>query len=517
MARNNSPMEWEIVAGLEVHAELSTKSKIFCSCKAAYGGSPNTHVCPVCAGMPGALPVLNREVVEYALRLGLALDCSITRRCKFDRKNYFYPDLPKAYQISQLYAPVCADGFLEIETDSGRKKIGIREIHMEEDAGKLTHSSQGSLIDFNRCGVPLLEIVSYPDFTGADASEAAAQVIAYLEKLRETLLFLNICDCKMQEGSMRADVNLSVRRPGGVLGVRTETKNMNSFKAIRRAVEYEAERQIGMLEDSEKIIQETRRWDDENGTSSGMRSKENAQDYRYFPDPDLLPVNIDDEWIARARENLPELAFQKRERYARDYGISSEEARVLTSHKNISVLFETLARKSEAVLSANADVSANSGAAVNAALEAAHLISGEIMRLMNNAGMLCEDLITRDAAGDRGCPINADKLAVLIGFVARGKINRASFKEAVEAVFTSGADPEKYIAEKGMMMVSDDNAVIKAVEKVLAGNRDAALEYRAGKEKIFSFLMGMVMKELGRGGNPELAKKILQDSLGAGS
>jgi len=491
-------MKFEIVIGLEVHAELSTKSKIFCGCTTAYGGEPNTHVCSVCAGMPGVLPVLNREVVEYALRLGLVLNCSITRYCKFDRKNYFYPDLPKAYQVSQLYAPICTDGFLEIETNSAdrsageknKKKIRIREIHMEEDAGKLNHSSHGSQMDFNRCGVPLLEIVTQPDFISNSASDAAAQVTAYLEKLRETLLYLDICDCKMQEGSMRADINLSLRQSGGEFGVRTETKNMNSFKAIARAIEYEVERQSDILEDGGKIIQQTRRWDDDKGTSSGMRSKENAQDYRYFPEPDLLPINIDDDWISRVEKNLPELAFQKRERYIRDYKISADEAFVLTCHKNISNLFETLAQKCEA------------SSFGNAAVEAAHLISGEIMRLMNNANMLPEDLV-----------IDIDKLAALIGLVTSAKINRASFKETIEAVFIKNIDPESYIKEKGLMMISDDKAVADAVEKVLLANQDSAADYRAGKVKVFGFLMGMVMKELGKGGNPELAKKILESML----
>ncbi|MCL2265016.1 MAG: Asp-tRNA(Asn)/Glu-tRNA(Gln) amidotransferase subunit GatB [Treponema sp.] len=492
-------MKWETVIGLEVHAELSTKSKIFCACTTAYGGEPNTHVCPVCAGMPGALPVLNREVVEYAMRLGLALNCSITKYCKFDRKNYFYPDLPKAYQVSQLYAPICRNGFLEIEVEGIKKKIGIREIHMEEDAGKLNHvrtqGFAGSLMDFNRCGVPLLEIVSNPDFTNTSAVKAAQEVTAYLEKLRETLLYLDICDCKMQEGSMRADINLSLRRPGGELGVRTETKNMNSFKAIGRAIEYEIERQIDILEDGGQIIQETRRWDDDKGTSSGMRSKENAQDYRYFPEPDLLPISIDDEWIAQVEKNLPELAFQKRERYMRDYKISSDEAFTLTCHKNISGLFETLVQK----------CSANAALTANTALEAAHLISGEIMRLMNNANILPEDLA-----------INADKLTSLIGFVTDGKINRASFKETVEAVFTNDIDPEGYIKEKGLMMIRDDKAVTEAVEKVILANQDSVTDYRAGKEKVFGFLMGMVMKELGKGGNPELAKKTLEMKLKLG-
>ena len=477
-------MKWETVIGLEVHAELSTKSKIFCSCTTAYGGDPNTHVCPVCAGMPGVLPVLNREAVDYALRLGLALNCSITRYCKFDRKNYFYPDLPKAYQVSQLYSPICRDGFLEIDSDGGRKKIRIREIHMEEDAGKLNHGVSGSQMDFNRCGVPLLEIVSHPDFVCDSAASAAAEVTAYLEKLRETLLYLDICDCKMQEGSMRADINLSVRRTGEDYGVRTETKNMNSFKAITRAIEYEAGRQIDILEDGGQIVQETRRWDDNRGTSSGMRSKENAQDYRYFPEPDLLPVFIDDEWISRVSDNLPELAFQKRERYMRDFNISADEAAVLTCHKNISGLFEALAQKTAQPA------------------ESAHLICGGIMRLMNNANTLPEDL-----------DIDTDKLAVCISFVTEGRINRASFKETVEAVFKDNVDPAAYIAEKGLMMVSDDRAVTEAVKKVLLANAGSAAEYRAGKEKIFGFLMGMVMKELGKGGNPELARNVLQENL----
>ena len=474
-------MKWETVIGLEVHAELSTKSKIFCACTTAYGGEPNTHVCPVCAGMPGVLPKLNRSVVEYAIRAALALNCTITKYCKFDRKNYFYPDLPKAYQVSQLYAPICRDGHLEIEVDGQKKKINIREIHMEEDAGKLVHDNRGggaSFMDFNRCGVPLMEIVTHPDL------RSAAEALAYLEKLRETLLYLDVCDCKMQEGSIRADINLSVRLPGGELGTRTETKNMNSFKAIGRAIEYETARQIEILEDGGHIVQETRRWDDDNGTSSGMRSKENAQDYRYFPEPDLLPMHIDDEWLARVRENLPELAHQKRERYSKDFGISESEASVLTVHKNISGLFETVARQS------------------GQPVEAAHLITGEIMRLMNNANILPEDL-----------SLDSRKLATLISFVIDEKINRGAYKETIEAVFTHNVDPETYIAEKGLMMINDDKAVIAAVEAVIGENQAAAADYRAGKEKIFGFLMGQVMKKLGGKGNPDMAKKTLLSML----
>jgi len=473
-------MKWETVIGLEVHTELSTKSKIFCACTTSYGGEPNTHVCPVCAGMPGVLPVLNRSVVEYAIRLGLALDCSITKYCKFDRKNYFYPDLPKAYQVSQLYSPICRDGHLDIEVNGQKKTINIREIHMEEDAGKLIHDANGAntFMDFNRCGVPLLEIVSQPDFRNA------AEVIAYLEKLRETLLYLDVSDCKMQEGSIRADINLSVRLPGGELGVRTETKNMNSFKAIARAIEYETSRQIEILEDGGQIVQETRRWDDEKLESYGMRSKENAQDYRYFPEPDLLPMEIDDLWLESIRKNLPELAQQKRNRYYRDFKIPESEAAVLTVHKNICDLFETIAKKSRQPV------------------EAAHLLTGEIMRLMNNANVLPEDL-----------SIDADKLSLLITFIANGKINRSAYKETVEAVFTNNVDPLRYIAEKGLLMINDDNAVIEAVKAVITENQSSVADYRAGKEKVFGFLMGQVMKKLGGKGNPDTAKKMLEDAL----
>jgi aspartyl-tRNA(Asn)/glutamyl-tRNA(Gln) amidotransferase subunit B len=476
-------VKWETVIGLEVHAELSTQSKIFCGCTTAYGGEPNTHVCPVCSGMPGVLPVLNRAVVEYAMRLGLALDCAITQYCKFDRKNYFYPDLPKAYQVSQLYAPICRDGHLDIEADGHKKTIHIREIHMEEDAGKLIHDPRtgNTFMDFNRCGVPLLEIVTQPDFRGAQ------DVIAYLEKLRETLLYLDVCDCKMQEGSLRADINLSVRHEGGELGIRTETKNMNSFKAIARAIEYERLRQIEILEDGGQVVQETRRWDDDKLESYGMRSKEDAQDYRYFPEPDLLPMDIDDAWLASVRENLPELAHQKRERYCRDYNIPEFEAEVLTVHKNICDLFESVARQS------------------GQPLEAAHLLTGEIMRLMNNANILPEDLAVD--------PQQLLSFVTLITLVTNEAINRSAYKETVEAVFTRNVDPERYIAEKGLKMINDDAIVIKAADAVIAENSDSVADYRAGKEKIFGFLMGQVMKKLGGKGNPDAVKKTLIEML----
>ena len=473
-------MDWEIVMGLEVHVELLTKTKIFCACTTDFGDEPNSQVCPVCSGMPGSLPKLNRAVVEYAVKLGLTLGCKITQSCKFDRKNYFYPDLPKAYQVSQLYAPICQDGHMEIKTKGQKKSIGIREIHMEEDAGKLIHApgSGGTFMDFNRCGVPLLEIVSQPDF------RSGSEVLAYLDQLRETILYLGICDCKMQEGSMRADVNLSVRKPGGELGVRTEMKNLNSFKAIGRAIEYEATRQIDIIEDGGKIVQETRRWDDDQGESFAMRSKENAQDYRYFPEPDLLPIHIDDAWLNRIKESLPELAHQKRERYVRDYGLSEYATSILTNHKSISDLFENVSRQS------------------GNPLETANLISSEIMRLMNNTNTLPENL-----------SLDGRKLSILIALVAGEKINRNAYKEVVEAVFTNNVDPEDYIAEKGLMMLSDDNAVAEAVDAVLTDNLDAVSDYRSGKDKAFGFLMGQVMKKLGKTCNPEIVRNVLKERL----
>ena len=473
-------MSWEMVMGIEVHAELSTNSKIFCGCTTKFGGQPNTHVCPVCAGMPGVLPRLNHSVVEYAMRLGLTLGSEITNHCKFDRKNYFYPDLPKAYQVSQLYLPICRGGSLEIEVDGYKKEIGLCEIHMEEDSGKLIHGEQtgNTFMDFNRCGVPLLEIVSQPDFSSVN------EAIAYLEKLREILLYLDVCDCKMQEGSMRADVNISVRREGEALGVRTEMKNLNSFKAISRAIEYEAKRQIEVLETGGQIVQETRRWDDVMGNSVAMRSKENAQDYRYFPEPDLLPLDIDDAWIARVKDSIPELAHQKRERYVCDYAITTADAEILTRHKNISDLFEAVAQQS------------------GKPAEAAHLVLGEILRLMNNHNILAEELV-----------VDKDKMVTLITLLSEGKINRASYKQTIEAVFERDVDPHAYITEKGLMMQSDDGVIKETVAAVLAANEEAIADYRAGKDRAFGFLVGQSMKILGKGGNPNMVKQVLEEML----
>jgi len=473
-------MSWEIVMGLEVHAELSTQSKIFCGCSTKFGAEPNTQVCVGCGGFPGSLPVLNKAVVEYAVRAGLALNCDITKFSTFDRKNYFYPDLPGAYQISQLHAPICRNGSLEIEANGEKKHIGIHQIHMEQDAGKLVHDAgKFTLIDLNRASTPLIEIVTRPDFRSAD------EVIAYLEKLREILLYLDVCDCKMQEGSFRADVNLSVRRVGEEkLGTRTEVKNINSFKAISRAIEYEAARHIETLEEGGRLVQETRRWDDDRGQSFSMREKANALDYRYFPDPDLLPIIIDDEWLSQIKDSIPELAHEKRERYISDYGVSVKESVILTSHKNISSLFEQLVEKSKNPT------------------ESTNLITGELMYLMNTTNTLPEEL-----------DINADKLALLISLLLDGKISRAAYKDVVGAIFADDVCPESYINEHKLMMVSDTSVIDKVVEAVVANNEKAVAEYREGKEKAFGFLVGQAMKELGSAGNPEMIRAKLKELL----
>ena len=329
--------QYETVIGLEVHVELATKTKIFCGCSTEFGGLPNTHTCPVCTGMPGSLPVLNKQVLEYAMAVGLATNCTISRYSKFDRKNYFYPDNPQNYQISQLYLPICKDGYVEIETPSGVKKVRIHEIHMEEDAGKLIHDEweDCTLVDYNRSGVPLIEIVSEPDMRSAE------EVTAYLEKLRLIIQYLGASDCKLQEGSMRADVNLSVREIGAAeFGTRTEMKNLNSFKAISRAIEGERQRQIELIEEGKRVIQETRRWDDNKEFSYSMRSKEDAQDYRYFPDPDLVPMMISEEWIERIRKNQPELRTEKMKRYREEFDIPDYDIEIITGTKKMADLFE---------------------------------------------------------------------------------------------------------------------------------------------------------------------------------
>lgn len=453
---------YEVVIGLEVHVELNTATKIFCNCSTEFGAAPNTHVCPVCSGMPGVLPVLNKGVLQRAVAVGLATNCTITQKCKFDRKNYFYPDLPKAFQTSQLYLPICRNGYLEIATAEGGKKVRIHEIHMEEDAGKLNHEAQSgsTLIDFNRCGVPLLEIVSEPDMTCAD------DVLAYLEKLKSTLEYLNVSDCKMQEGSMRADVNLSVRRVGDAeLGTRTETKNMNSFKAIARAIEYEIFRQIELLEDGGQVLQETRRWDDERGVGYAMRSKENAHDYRYFPEPDLAPINISDEWLEEIRGTIPELPDQKQARYVADYKLSDYDAAQLTRYRKLAEIFESAVQL---------------GAAPK---EAANLLIGDCLRLLNAEGKEAADLT-----------FEPEKLAELLKLVAAGTINKTTAKAVFELIYADNIDPVAYVKENGLEMVSDDGALDAMIDEVIAANPKSVADYQGGKKAALGFLVGQIMK-----------------------
>lgn len=474
-------MNYQTVVGLEVHVELATKTKIFCGCTTEFGGEPNTHVCPVCSGMPGVLPVLNKKVVDYAIRAGLALNCDITRVNKFDRKNYFYPDLPKAYQVSQLYLPICRNGKVEIEVNGEKKHIGIHEIHMEEDAGKLVHDpwDDCTLVDYNRCGVPLLEIVSEPDFRSAD------EVVAYLTKLRDTLMYLGVSDCKMQEGSMRADVNISVMPVGASrFGTRTELKNMNSFKAIYRAINFESARQIDILENGGKVVQETRRWDANKDATFAMRSKENAQDYRYFPEPDLLPVEISEDWIQYTRDNMPELPEAKRARYVSEYNLSEYDASVLTSDRDIARVFEAVV------------------AICNNPREACNMVTGEMMKLMSETSTLPEEL-----------NIDAAKIAAIIDMITSNKINRNVAKDVFAEVFKNDVDPVKFVEENSLGMLNDDSLVEKTVDEVLAANTKSVEDYKGGKEKAFGFLVGQTMKALKGKADPQTVNKILKEKL----
>ena len=473
---------YETVIGLEVHVELATKTKIFCGCSTAFGGAPNSHTCPVCTGMPGSLPVLNKQVVEYAMAVGLATNCTITQYCKFDRKNYFYPDNPQNYQISQLYLPICRNGGIEIETAAGKKTVGIHEIHMEEDAGKLVHDdwTGSSMVDYNRSGVPLIEIVSEPDMRSAD------EVIAYLEKLRMIIQYLGASDCKLQEGSMRADVNLSVREVGATeFGTRTEMKNLNSFKAISHAIEGERARQIELLEEGRQVIQETRRWDDNKESSYAMRSKEDAQDYRYFPEPDLVPIVISDEWLKEVKDRQPELRSEKLERYKKEYDIPGYDAEIITGTKKMADIFEATT------------------AICNKPKKVSNWLMVETMRLLKENEMEAEDI-----------SFAPENLAKLIELADAGEINSSVAKEVFEEVFKNNVDPEKYVEEKGLKTVSDDGALREVIEKVVADNPKSVEDYNSGKKKAIGFLVGQTMKAMQGKADPGMVNKILKEVLG---
>ena len=474
-------MDWEVVIGLETHVELATKTKIFCSCTTAFGGAPNTHCCPVCTGMPGTLPVMNKKVLEYATKASLALNCEVTRYCKFDRKNYFYPDLPKAYQISQLYLPIGRNGRVPITVGSEEKVIRIHELHMEEDAGKLVHDNwiDQTRADYNRCGVPLIEIVTEPDFRSAE------EVIAYLEKLRSILQYLGVSDCKMQEGSLRCDVNLSVRPAGSEeLGTRTEMKNLNSFKAIARAIEYEARRQVELIQEGKRVVQETRRWDENKDATFAMRSKENAQDYRYFPEPDIPPMELSEEYLEHVRAEIPEMAEAKMARYQRDWGLPVYDTRMITGQKALADFFEETVAL---------------GAAPK---QAANWIMGEVLRQLSAQGLEAKDMT-----------LTPGTLARLIELVQTGKLNRNTAVKVFDAVFVADGDVDAYVKEHGLEQVSDAGLVGRAVEQVFAANPKSIEDYRAGKEKAFGFLVGQVMRELKGRASPQVVNQTIREKL----
>ena len=472
---------YETVIGLEVHVELATKTKIFCGCSTAFGGAPNTHTCPVCTGMPGSLPVLNKAVVEKAVAVGLATNCTITQNCKFDRKNYFYPDNPQNYQISQLYYPICRNGKVEIEVDGNKKYVRIHEIHMEEDAGKLVHDpyTDSSLVDYNRSGVPLIEIVSEPDMRSAE------EVIAYLEKLRLIIQYLGASDCKLNEGSMRADVNLSVREVGSdQFGTRTEMKNLNSFKAIAHAIEGERQRQIELIEEGKQVVQETRRWDDNKEHSYAMRSKEDAQDYRYFPEPDLVPIVISDEWIEKIKSQQPELRTEKLERYKEQLDIPQYDAEIITGSKKMADLFEATT------------------AICEKPKKVANWLIGETFRLMKDNGMEPEDLT-----------FSPENLAKLIDLAEAGTINSSVAKDVFKQIFHEDIDPEKYVEEHGLKMVNDEGALRETAAKVIADNPQAVADFKGGKEKAIGALLGQTMRAMKGKANPGMVNQVLRELL----
>jgi len=474
--------DYEVVIGLEVHAELSTKTKIFCSCPAEFGGDPNTHCCPVCMAMPGALPVLNEKVVEYAVKAGLATNCTISKNSKNDRKNYFYPDTPRAYQISQFDRPLCENGYVEIEDDEGNpKKVRLLRIHIEDDAGKLNHDEfgGGSLVDFNRAGVPLIESVSMPDLRSAGEAER------YLKKLKSIFEYIEVSDCKMQEGSFRADVNVSVRKKGATeFGTRTEMKNMSSFRSIVRAIEYEANRQIEVIENGGVIKQTSLRWDDVSGKTFQMRNKEDAQDYRYFPEPDLVAIRLSDEYVQNIKDNLPELPESRKERYMSEYSLSEKDARLITASKHLSDLFE----KTKDICG-NAKLSAN-------------WILSDISRILNEEEMEPDQI-----------PFTAEQLGKMICLIENGTISSAIGKKVLTELFENPNDPEVIVKEKGWIQISDEGAIKEVVMQILEANPQSIADFKAGKDRALGFLVGQAMKATKGKANPQMLNKMFLEEL----
>lgn len=473
--------DYEVIIGLEVHAELSTKTKIYCGCTTEFGGDPNTHCCPICAGMPGVLPVLNEKVVEYAVKMGLATNCEIAKFSKQDRKNYFYPDLPKAFQTSQYDLPLCEHGHLDINVNGNKKTIGITRIHIEEDAGKLIHDAftGDTLVDLNRCAVPLIEIVSEPDIRSAE------EAVAYVQSLKSTLEYLEICDCKMQEGSLRCDVNLSVRKKGAEkFGTRTETKNLNSFKSIARSIEFETKRQIEEIENGGKIYQETRRWDDDKGYGYAMRSKEDAHDYRYFPEPDLAPIILSEEYVENIRKSIPEMQYARKERYIKEFSLPEYDAEQITTSKYIAEFFDKAVAKC-----GNAKMVSN-------------WIMGDVSRKLNDQEMDITDI-----------KFGAEDLGDLISLIDKGTISSAIAKKVFDDMFETGKKPEDIVKEKGLVQITDEGAIMEIVIKVIQNNPQSVADFKAGKDKAVGFIVGQVMKESKGKANPGIVNKLIMDEL----
>jgi len=481
-------MDYEAVIGLEVHAEMLTASKIFCGCSARFGAAPNENTCPLCLGMPGVLPVLNRRVVEFAIKAGLATHCAIAPLSRWARKNYFYPDLPKGYQISQYELPICTAGRVDIEVDGAPRSIRLTRIHMEEDTGKNIHDQHGdaSLVDYNRCGVPLLEIVSEPDI------RTAAEAGAYLRKLRQVLQYLEVCDGNMEEGSFRCDANISVRPRGSdTLGTKAEVKNMNSFRAVEKAIEHEIERQIDLVSHGERVVQETRLWDPDREETRPMRSKESAHDYRYFPDPDLLPLEVSREWVAEVQAALPELPDARRARFAEALGLPAYDAEVLTARKDVADYFE-------AAVAAHANPKAIS-----------NWVMGDVLRLVRER-KLDEALVIRE------WPLPAERLASMIKLIDDDTISGKIAKTVFEQMVATGQTPEAIVAEQGLSQVSDSGAIDAAIAAVLDANPDKVAEYRSGKDKLFGFFVGQVMKATQGKANPGKVNALLKERLAGG-
>lgn len=472
-------MEFEAVIGLEVHAELLTNTKIFCSCASEFGGEPNTHCCPVCMGLPGALPVLNKKVLEYGIRAGLALNCSINKVSYMARKNYFYPDCPKNYQITQHETPLCSDGYIEIEIGDEIKKIGIERIHIEEDAGKAIHGEDGSYIDYNRAGVPLIEIVSNPDMT------SPVEAREYLEKLKSILKYIEVSDCRMEEGSLRCDVNISIREEGSSeLGVKTEIKNMNSFRNLEKAVEYEINRQIGILRSGGKISQETRRWDERSGKTVLMRAKEYAEDYRYFSEPDMLPISFSSDYIQDIKNTITELPHEIRKRFICEYGLSKYDADLVTREKGIAEFFQDC-------IECGGDPK-----------DAANWIAGELLRYLKERNMDINEI-----------KFKPSDLVELIELINRGIISSSMAKDIFKYMFDLGENPEKISRDKNLILLSDEGELIEIINKVIDENEQSLRDFKNGKSRAKTYLVGQIMKVTKGRANPKLINELLSEQL----